>query len=38
LVLYEGMTGWLLFDLPWRSAFWQIRQLVLQILQQRYQI
>ena len=38
LCLYEGMTGWLMFDLPWRSTFWQIRQSILQILQQRYQI
>ncbi|MCB5163096.1 site-2 protease family protein [Marinomonas algarum] len=34
----EGMTGWLLIDLEWKSAFWQIRQAVLQVLQRRYQI
>jgi putative peptide zinc metalloprotease protein len=38
LHLYEGMTGWLMFDLPWRSSFWQMRQSISQILQQRYQI
>jgi putative peptide zinc metalloprotease protein len=38
LHLYEGMTGWLMLDLPWRSSFWQIRQSISQILQQRYQI
>ncbi|NRA56321.1 MAG: hypothetical protein HRU23_19440 [Gammaproteobacteria bacterium] len=38
LRVYEGMTGWLMFDLPWRSTFWQIRQSLSQILQQRYQI
>ncbi|MFT5595153.1 MAG: hypothetical protein ACI8SR_003556, partial [Oceanicoccus sp.] len=38
LQLYEGMTGWLMLDLPWRSSFWQMRQSISQILQQRYQI
>jgi putative peptide zinc metalloprotease protein len=38
LILYDGMTGWLMFDLPWRSTFWQVRQSISQTLQQRYQI
>ncbi|WP_086479455.1 hypothetical protein [Oceanospirillum sanctuarii] len=38
VILYEGMTGWALFRLPPRSLFWQLRQSVLQLVQQRYQI
>ncbi|NLW04075.1 MAG: hypothetical protein GX029_02440 [Pseudomonadaceae bacterium] len=38
LMALEGMTGWLLIDLPAQSIFWQVRQVVLQVLQRRYQI
>lgn len=38
LKIYDGMTGWLMFDLTWRSSFWQMRQAFSQMLQQRYQI
>lgn len=38
LSLHDGMTGWLMFDLPWRSTFWQMRESISQTLQQRYQI
>lgn len=38
LIVLEGMTGWLLIDLPAQSVFWQVRQAVLQVLQRRYQI
>lgn len=36
--LVDGMTGVLKFDLNWQPLFWQVRQTVLQIMQQRYQI
>jgi putative peptide zinc metalloprotease protein len=38
LYFVEGLTGVVKFDLPWEPFFWQARQKVLQILQQRYQI
>jgi len=38
LRLYNGLSGWLMFDLPWRSTFWQLRQSISQTLQQRYKI